>query len=110
MGNFGVFPGSHLRLQDAFRKEGIDALRGDWKTALWRMASLDSEKPLPLCVNLGQAYIAHYQTVHFAQPNYRGVEPREVIYFRVWPKGRTDWRATEPSSMLNIWKEFPVLN
>jgi len=108
MGNFGVCPGSHLRLQEAFRKEGADPLYAvDWHEPLKRMSDAENHEFLPLRIELGQAYVAHYQTVHFVQPNLFGDNPRSVLYFRIWPTRDGTFLASDERKILNCWEEFP---
>lgn len=112
-GNFGVMPGSHQRLADAFKKEGADALRTvDWFEPLKRMSGADNNPCLPLRVVPGQAYIAHWQTIHFVMPNFRGADCRRVCYFRIWNKRGADdgfYMKADSDVLTDIWREFPAV-
>ena len=61
--------------------------------------------------------LAHYQTVHFVQPNLRGSAARDAFYFRIWPRRRGEaFKQDEEklpvmenaAALLDIWKEFPI--
>merc|ERR1719253_805648 len=85
MGNFMVSPGSHVRLADAAKSEGLGPISTrDWTEPLMRMTGAETHPFVPLRVVPGQAYIAHYSTLHGVMPNFAGAELREVAYFRIW--------------------------
>jgi hypothetical protein len=122
MGNFGVLPGSHRRLEESFKREGMDALRtSNWTVNDLKRLSGVGEVPFcPLRAVPGQAYIAHYQTVHFVMPNGRGADPRRVMYFRIWsrrertpdkiqtvPDGEGSYMIGDMSLMTDIFREYP---
>mmetsp|Transcript_4802 Transcript_4802/g.8275 ORF Transcript_4802/g.8275 Transcript_4802/m.8275 type:complete len:394 (+) Transcript_4802:94-1275(+) len=118
MGNFGVFPGSHLQLQELFKKEGIDIF-AKWKAAeppealtrqvfsqrLRNLMTAAGSKHQPLYIHSGQAFIAHYQMLHFVHPNLRGADPRRVMYFRVYAN-RQDPKDC-PAALTDVWHELP---
>lgn len=113
MGNFGVFPGSHLRLQELFRSEGPGAFRHESALGTWRakLRQMFEKEPYQLLnMELGQAYIAHYQTVHFYHLNLWGADPRTVLYFRVWPRRGVPlggfMRSSEPRALADVWREY----
>merc|ERR1719388_364389 len=108
-GNFGVFPGSHRRLEESLRAEGLDSLRTrDWKEPLKRMSGAMTHPCVPLKAVPGQAYIAHYQTVHFVMPNFHGCDPRRVMYYRVWNRrGDGFYMQADLDLMTDIFREFP---
>jgi hypothetical protein len=112
-GNFGVMPGSHQRLADAFKKEGADALRTvDWFEPLKRMSGAETNPCLPLRVVPGQAYIAHWQTIRFVMPNFRGADCHRVCYFRIWNKRGADdgfYMKADSDVLTDIWREFPAV-
>lgn len=112
-GNFGVMPGSHQRLEDAMRKEGDGSLRTkQWLEPLKRMSGAHTHPFLPLRVVPGQAYIAHYQSVHFVMPNMCGADPRRVMYFRIWNKRKEDggfYMEADHSCLTDIWREYPAI-
>jgi len=123
-GNFGVLPGSHRKLEESFKRGEMDLLRtGNWKLEdLKRLSGVEQggEMPFaPLRVVPGQAYIAHYQSVHFVMPNARGADPRRVMYFRVWSRrdGAKAYAADvegsymvgDMSLMTDIFREYPVV-
>jgi len=127
MGNFGVFPGSHRRLAKVFSETGPNAFckwmheapadvdsspakpYAAWRKKLRNMFCSDSYELLR--VELGQAYIVHYQTVHFYHLNLRGADPRTVLYFRVWPRRGVAPgglpKVSEPAALSDVWLEFP---
>lgn len=120
MGNFGVFPGSHLRLEDLFREKGPQAFQ-DWMKgsknwhAEWRARLQEhfaADPFLLLRARPGQAYLVHFQVVHFYHLNLKGADPRRVLYFRVWPRrgllpGGSP-KTSEPEALADIWREFRV--
>jgi len=112
MGNFMVSPGSHVRLQDAIRCEGCGKLSTrDWQSDLPRMSGAETHPFVPLQVVPGQAYIAHYQTLHCAMPNFHGPDPRRVAYFRIWNKrGEGFYMQADLSCLTDIFKEFPAIS
>jgi len=126
MGNFGVFPGSHLRLQELFRREGLDVFQrwmqdpsgsfdahGMWNPRVaWgrRLQEMFRHDPfVPLCVKLGQAFVAHFQTVPLVHPNLHGADPRAVMYFRVYAKRGGRFAKQQPAALTDVWLEYPVV-
>merc|ERR1711879_720215 len=108
-GNFGVIPGSHVSLQEGLRKEGVEALctgTPEWKRELQRMVVTDSSTFEPLRVCVGQAYLAHYQTTHFIQPNVRGCKRRRVLYFRIWNKRNGEFQQGNRAALTDVFSEF----
>ena len=126
-GNFGVFPGSHRALARAIDAAGgpsaAAAVLGaqDGRSATQHLQSLlplaTLAPPHPLCVQAGAAYLAHYQTLHFVQPNVVGTAPRVAVYFRVThpqravalPVGADPCTRLEALGSSGLFSELPGL-
>lgn len=129
MGNFGVFAGSHLKVAELFEQRGYDGMfvREDkfndpshpeypgakFKHAFWRASQpscnwgwMDNPgEPVALKLELGQAYIAHFNTLHWVQKNLRLTEPRNVVYFRIQhPRAHHEY---DQGAFANLWKDYP---
>ena len=123
MGNLGVIPCSHRALARAVGTVGLDAAAAtlsaqDGASAterLNRLVPLGSLGPAqPLCAAAGAAVLAHYQTVHFVQPNSAGSEPRIMVYFRVTSTARpagaqTRLEALTPQGLFLEWPGVAAL-
>lgn len=122
MGNLGVVPCSHRALARAVGTVGLEAAAAtlsaqDGASAterLNRLLPLGSLGPAqPLCAAAGAAVLAHYQTVHFVQPN-AGREPRIMVYFRVTSPARpggvqTRLEALTPQGLFLEWPGLTAL-
>lgn len=101
-GNFSYIPGSHKALARAANRfpsvdEAVDCLRiaegYSVQSGIKKLVDVQAlAPPLHVICEAGGAYIAHYLTLHFVQPNCAGVMPRVAVYFRVtapvrqWPR------------------------
>eukprot|EP00854_Cymbomonas_tetramitiformis_P009690 gene9690-11486_t len=130
-GNYGVFPGSHTKLAQAFDTPGcpphtINPLHGPNGQSHQQLLNqvvpvTDLGEPVALRMTAGTAYFAHHETVHFVQPNVYG-HTRVAVYFRIISGqrkffGKQCWRS-RPAVMSGegegprrgIWTEFPGLH
>ncbi len=123
MGNLGVFPGSHRAVARAVGRAGApaavatlssaDAAAGGATARLSRLVGdlRGLAPPQPLCVLAGAATLAHYQLVHYVQPNALGVTPRVAVYFRVTAPRRGGAARTCPEALTpcGLFSEMPGL-
>lgn len=80
-GNFTVWPGTHWKFAEYFRKHGPEALAGG-------MPKIDDmPEPEQLCGQAGDIFIAHHLCGHTAMPNY-SPHVRYALFFRVWRADR----------------------
>lgn len=96
-GNFTVWPGSHLRLQEHFRSAGRPALRGG-------MPDLELGTPQQLITRPGDVILCHYLLAHAAAVNCSDVE-RRAVFFRTWQKGLALRRWHH---LTNIWAGWRI--
>lgn len=99
-GNFSFIPGSHKAIARAASRlpsadVAVDHLRvaegESVQSAIGKLVDVASlAAPAHVMCEAGGAYIAHYLTLHFVQPNCAGVVPRVAVYFRVTAP-RRDW-------------------
>lgn len=92
-GNFTVWPGSHVVLQDYFRARGEGAMHEG-------MPNADLGQPLQLMALPGDVLIGHYQLAHAAAVNLSDSD-RIAIYFRLWLSGIGERRW---QLLTNIWE------
>jgi len=116
VGNFGVFPGSHFALSRAVKRIGLDAALQTLSSStngsdcVRKLVDLSKlAPPMPLLVDAGSAYLAHYQTIHYVQPNVNGDGPRVAVYFRVTRPGREGEARTYPAALADPMLEMPGL-
>jgi len=120
MGNFGYIPCSHAALARALPDEAAALALGVAGAARWKEAlGVDLgllAPPQALCCRAGSAYLAHYSTVHFCQPNACGIVPRVAVYFRITGAERRQLVAegkelpkTRPAALTRgrLWLEYP---
>ncbi len=99
-GNFTVWPGSHLKMQDYFREHGIDELLNEGRTP-----QLDYGDGVQLEVEAGDAVVAHYQLLHSVAMNIAPM-PRFAVFFRVKHPRHQENRL---ECLTNLWLEWPGL-
>jgi hypothetical protein len=94
-GNLAVWPGSHRRLEDFYRRRGRKAI-------LEGMPRVDLGYPVQLKPRSGDAVLCHYQLGHGIAPNF-SPHIRYAIYFRLHRVGHEDvtWEC-----MTDIWREW----
>lgn len=100
-GNFAVWPGSHLKMQNYFREHGIDELMNEGRTP-----RLDYGEGLQLEVGAGDAVIAHYQLLHGVTMNIAPM-PRFAVFFRVTHPTHKENRL---DCLTDLWLEWPGVN
>lgn len=124
-GNFSVYKGSHRKVAERFRDHlgGYDGLyctkstqagqrldNAPWSTLFGLVGpnqTGDWGPPECLKVKYGQPYVAHFNTVHFVQKNYRRKETRIVAYFRLsHPASHINY---DKRGFENLWMDFPRL-
>ena len=125
-GQFGVFAGSHVRLAEVIEAHGgYDGLIGggdlasQFKHAWWMTGPRHGGSWLPeyndeecearvtLKLELTQAFVAHFNTLHFAEANTNGAETRNVVYFRIQhPNAHTEY---DKGAFVNLWRDYPRL-
>lgn len=126
MGSVGCFPGSHQAIADAVARtpDGVKKLTTDanldfqkaphgereasMKRRIQQFVNLrDLNAPVALCPSSGDAYVMHYQTIHFAEPNFSS-KPRIAVYFRVYHPSRPA-HSSNPYTLAGdqIWAELP---
>lgn len=98
-GNFCVWPGSHLVIQEFLQTHGAPGLLREGQTP-----PLDFGEGLQLEVEPGDAVIAHYQLMHGVAMNL-APHPRFAAFFRVM---HPDHQLEDPT-LLDVWQEWPGL-
>lgn len=98
-GNFTVWPGSHLKMQEHFREHGLEELLQG------RTPKLDLAPPLQLRAQPGDAVIAHYQLLHSVASNVSPY-PRYAVFFRVT---HPQHHAHRMECLTDVWREWPGL-
>lgn len=97
-GNFTVWPGSHLKMQDYFREHGTDIITRQSKTP-----PIERGEPLQVKVRAGDAVIAHYQLLHSVAGNH-APRPRYTTFFRV---KHPEHEAHKLECLCDLWREWP---
>jgi len=99
MGNFCFIPGSHLEMnrvvQELGPEKALEALQiqegGIVEEAMKKVIHVKQlSPPQSVCCLSGSIYLAHYQTIHFVQPNSHGLTPRVAAYYRIQIPSFTD--------------------
>lgn len=91
-GNFTVWPGSHLLLEDYFRKRGPQAMYEG-------MPEVDLGAPEQLRFSAGDVVFCHYQLAHCATVNLSDND-RYAVYFRIALNNQKEKRYHR---LTNIW-------
>ena len=97
-GNFTVWPGSHLKMQDYFREHGTDIITGEGRTP-----PIEKGEPHQIKARAGDAVLAHYQLLHGVAGNF-APRPRYATFFRVKPPEHETHRI---ESLTDLWREWP---
>ena len=97
-GNFTVWPGSHIQMQDYFRQHGIAVI-----TEQGRTPPIEKGEPLQIKAKAGDAVIAHYQLLHGVAENH-AAWPRYATFFRV---KHPDHEAQKMECLTDLWREWP---
>jgi hypothetical protein len=96
-GNFTVWPGSHHRLEEHFRRRGPQAMQEG-------MPRIELGMPFQLMADPGDVVICHYQLAHTAAVNL-SPNDRIAVYFRVWLQGIENRRW---ELLTNIWDDWRI--
>ena len=100
-GNFTVWPGTHVLLEQYFQEHGVHSLeRGEVPAFRIRLPC-----PVPLTGKSGDIVLAHYQLAHAASANLSG-DVRYMCFFRLSVRGLASHRV---ASMLDVWRDWPSL-
>ena len=97
-GNFTVWPGSHLKMQDYFREHGTSIITDEGRTP-----PIEKGEPLQIKAKAGDAVLAHYQLLHGVAGNY-APRPRYATFFRV---KHPDHNAHRIQCLSDLWREWP---
>ncbi len=97
-GNFAVWPGSHLKMQDYFRQHGTQIITDEG-----RNPPIDQGEPLQIKAKAGDAILAHYQLFHGVVGNY-AARPRFATFFRVKHPQHDENRL---ACLTDLWREWP---
>ena len=99
-GNFTVWPGSHIQMQDYFREHGIGVITDEGRTP-----PIEKNEPLQIKAQAGDAVIAHYQLLHGVAGNH-AAWPRYASFFRV---KHPDHETHKMECLTDLWREWPVV-
>lgn len=97
-GNFTVWPGSHIQMQDYFREHGLDIMQRENK-----MPKIEKNEALQIKAKAGDAVIAHYQLLHGVAENH-AAWPRYATFFRI---KHPDHEAHKLECLTDLWREWP---
>ncbi|MGI4830159.1 MAG: phytanoyl-CoA dioxygenase family protein [Janthinobacterium lividum] len=104
-GNFTVWPGSHLKLEQYFNTRGRRALREG-------MPRIPFGQPQQLLCKPGDAVLCHYSLAHAAAVNISDFD-RYAVFFR-WthqalnPDQSPDFREAGWKHVTNIWTDWKI--
>ncbi|MCW8129226.1 MAG: phytanoyl-CoA dioxygenase family protein [Planctomycetota bacterium] len=97
-GNFTVWPGTHWKFAEYYRKHGTDALAKG-------MPELEGMgEPLQITGNAGDVIFAHHMLAHTAMPNF-SPHVRYALFFRVWRTDRNGRRFL-PEAVTDLFHEW----
>ena len=97
-GNFTVWPGSHLKMQDYFQQHGTAIITDESRTP-----PIETGEPLQIKAKAGDAVLAHYQLLHGVAGNH-APWPRYATFFRV---KHPDHEAHKLECLTDLWREWP---
>ena len=97
-GNFTVWPGSHLKIQDYFREHGLETILRENQTP-----PIERGEPLQIKARAGDAVIAHYQLLHGVAENH-APRPRHTVFFRLMHPDHASHRL---ECLTDLWREWP---
>ena len=97
-GNFTVWPGSHLKMRDYFRKHGTSIITDEGRTP-----PIEAGAPHQIKARAGDAVLAHYQLLHGVAGNH-APRPRYATFFRV---KHPDHDAHRLQCLTDLWREWP---
>jgi hypothetical protein len=104
-GNFTVWPGSHLRLEQYFRERGRKSLREG-------MPQIPLGSSVQLRGSPGDVVFCHYQLAHAAAVNISGND-RYAVFFRLWlqeihPGHNPGYREIRWQHLTHIWTGWKI--
>ena len=97
-GNFTVWPGSHIAMQNYFRQHGLDIILRENQ-----IPPIEKGEAHQFKVTAGDAVIAHYQLLHGVAGNH-APWPRYATFFRVM---HPDHEAHRLECLTDLWREWP---
>ncbi len=97
-GNFTVWPGSHIQMQDYFRQHGLETITRENK-----IPRIEKNEAHQIRATAGDAVIAHYQLLHGVAENH-AAWPRYATFFRV---KHPDHEAHKMECLTDLWREWP---
>ncbi|MBI2385296.1 MAG: phytanoyl-CoA dioxygenase family protein [Elusimicrobia bacterium] len=104
MGNFAVYPGTHLRSARYLKEHGIDALRPGPE------GRLDLPEAVPVTGKAGDVVLCHHQLVHAKGKN---LSPhiRYMAYYRIYHAAAWRDRSREylERALTDVWLEWPSM-
>lgn len=97
-GNFTVWPGSHIQMQDYFREHGIDIILQENK-----VPPIEKGEAFQIKARAGDAVLAHYQLLHGVAENH-AMWPRYATFFRI---KHPDHETHKLECLTDLWREWP---
>lgn len=97
-GNFVVWPGSHLKMQEYFREHGTAVV-----TEEGRNPPIERGEMVQIKAKAGDAVLAHYQLFHGVAGN-TAPRPRFATFFRVM---HPEHEAHRMECLTDLWREWP---
>lgn len=99
-GNFCVFPGSHLQIQEYAKQRGTTEIEQEGLHA----ELIPLGVPIQLRPQAGDVMFAHYQLAHTVAPNL-SPNTRHAVYFRLFHKDHPHFKFRH-ESMTDVWLEY----
>jgi hypothetical protein len=104
-GNFTVWPGSHLLIEQYFRKSGRESLRKG-------MPQIPRGLPVQLHASAGDVVLCHYQLAHAASVN-TSDNDRCAVFFRLWqheinPGYNPSYRESRWTHLTHLWTGWKI--
>eukprot|EP00698_Gefionella_okellyi_P018175 TRINITY_DN5422_c0_g1_i2.p1 TRINITY_DN5422_c0_g1~~TRINITY_DN5422_c0_g1_i2.p1 ORF type:complete len:303 (+),score=31.37 TRINITY_DN5422_c0_g1_i2:65-973(+) len=107
-GNLMVFPGTHWILQNYFRENCLEKTANSLEGDDIMPKGLPFPTPIQVTGKAGDVVMAHYQLAHSIAPNL-SPDIRYVVYFRLYSKLHQPQHKYRPSSILDIWQDWPAM-
>ena len=95
-GNFTVYPGSHLLLQDYFAAHGADLIRKGLP------ADLDVGPPRQITASKGDVVLTHYMLAHTVAPH----RTHNIRYAMIYRFKHARHDGNKPRQAVSIWEEY----
>jgi hypothetical protein len=104
-GNFTVWPGSHLLIEQYFRENGRESTRKG-------MPQISLGSPVQLRASTGDLVLCHYQLAHAAVVN-TSDHDRYAVFFRLWqheihPAYNSDYRENRWMRLTHLWTGWKI--